>query len=62
MMKFIEVAVADRGLKTHQTLTYSTEEDVAVGSIVRGHVGDVDGFEQSELSVLGHQRHHHLAL
>ena len=34
-MKFFEVAVADRGLKTHQTLTYSSDEELVRGSVVK---------------------------
>lgn len=34
-MKFYEVAVADRGLKTHQTLTYSHEDRLSIGTIVQ---------------------------
>ncbi len=37
-MKFFEVAISDRGLKTHQTLTYSFEEDLAIGALVRVQV------------------------
>jgi len=37
-MNFYEVAVADRGLKSHQTLTYSFDGELEVGSVVQASV------------------------
>lgn len=34
-MHFYEVGLNDRGLKTHQTLTYSSEDELGVGDIVQ---------------------------
>ena len=51
-MKYFEVAVADRGLKTHQTLTYSSEEQFVVGQLVRVKIRNraKNGFVVSEVS------------